>query len=146
MRAGAPRIPTEADWAGHEDDLDVQYAYKLLFGKTVDEVVHCFVDNRAIERAGELGFVPRRVFQYYVFAFVCHLESPASAGDSDCASVFLRLLYGRETSDPGSVSEIYPELRSTVDHVAENQAFFDAPLDIYRDFRDLAAEIRALCE
>jgi len=58
----------------------------------------------------------------------------------------LRLLCDRERDDPGSVSEICADLRDTVDHVAGNQAFFDADVDIYGDFRDLATELKALCE
>ena len=146
MRLPRASIPTEAEWAGHEGDLDVQYAYRLLYGKTVEEAMPCFVDNRSIERADELGFAPRRVFQYYVFAFVRYLSSPASEGDSDCASVFLRLLLRRETDDRGSVAEIFDALREAVDHVANNQSFFDADVEIYGDFRDLAAEIKALCK
>lgn len=140
-------VPDQDDWAGCHDDLDVRYACHLLFGKTVDEVRYQFRDTFSIERASELLYAPRRVFQYYVFAFVSILESPAeSVGESDCASVFLRLLCDREESDPGSVAQIYPELRATVEHVAANQAFFDAPVDIYGDFRDRAAELKALCE
>ncbi len=32
------KIPSQTDWAGHENDLDVQYARKLFFGKSVAEV------------------------------------------------------------------------------------------------------------
>jgi hypothetical protein len=100
-----------------------------------------------IERAFELTFVSRRVFQYYVFTFVELFDSPGeSVGQSDCASVFLNLLLRREREDPGSVKEIYPALRATVDHVAANQAFYDADIDIYGDFRARAAEIKTLCE
>jgi hypothetical protein len=59
---------------------------------------------------------------------------------------FLRFLCNREKSDPGSVARIYPELRATVEYVAANQAFFDADVDIYGDFRDQAAELKALCD
>jgi len=140
-------VPDQTDWAGYEADLEGRWAYRLLFGKSIDEVRYEFRDTAAIERSVELIGAPRPVFQYYVFAFVSLFESPVeSAGESDCASAFLRLLCNRERDDPGCVAEIYPELRSTVEHVATNQAFYDADLDIYGDFRDLAAELAELCE
>ena len=139
------RVPDQADWAGCEDDLEARYAYNRYFGKTRAEVMYDFRDL-VIERACELRTVPRPVFQYYIFTFVELFDSPGeSVGQSDCASVFLRLLLGREEADPGSVADIWPELRATVEHVAANQAFFDADIEIYGDFRDLAAEIAALC-
>ena len=139
-------VPDETAWAGHEDDLEVQYAYHRYFGKTTDEVMYDFRDS-VIERACELRFAPRPVFQYYVFAFVDLFASPGeSAEQSDCASVFLRLLCDREQRDPGSVAELYVELRPTVEHVANHQSFYDADLDIYGDFREHAAELAALCD
>ena len=140
------RIPDEADWAGCETNIEASYAHRLLLGKSLEEVMYLFRDT-AIERAIELRCVPRPIFQYYVFVFVQLFASPGeSAEQADCASVFLRLLWDRERDDPGSVSQIYADLRDTVDHVANNQAFFDADVDIYGDFRDLAAELEALCE
>ncbi|HEY8973101.1 MAG TPA: hypothetical protein VIN75_02710 [Burkholderiaceae bacterium] len=141
-----PRVvPGEAEWAGHEQDLEAQYAHRLYFGKTTDEIMYDFRDL-VIERASELREVPRPVFQYYVFAFVDLFASPGeSAEQADCASVFLLMLCGRERHDPGSVAEIYDDLRATVEHIANNQAFYDADVDIYGDFREHAAELAALC-
>lgn len=139
------RVPEESDWAGYEEDLDAQYAHRLMFGKTMEELLYSFRDL-PIERGSELRFMPRRAFQYYVFTFVRLFASPAeSLGQSTCADVFLSLLCEREAVDPGSVAEIYPRLRATVQHVAANQAFFDADVDIYGDFRERAAEIEARC-
>lgn len=140
------QVPDHSAWAGYEADLEGRWTHRLLFGKSIDEVRYEFRDSASIERSIELIRAPRAVFQYYVFAFVSIFESPVeSAGESDCASVFLRLLCNRERDDPGSVTEIYSELRPTVEHVANNQAFYDADLDIYGDFRDLAAELATLC-
>ncbi len=140
------RIPDAADWVGCEGDVEARYARGVLFGKSIDEVMYDFRDFTS-ERACELLAVPRPVFQYYVFAFVPLFASPGeSAEQADCASVFLHLLCDREKRDPGSVAQIHAELRATVDHVANSQAFFDADIDIYGDFRDHAAELKALCE
>ena len=146
MTIPRPRsIPGEAEWTGREGDFDVRFAYRLYFGKTTDEVMYEFREH-ASERALELRLAPRPVFQYYVFAFVDLFASPGeSVEQAECAIAFLRLLRDREQSDPGSVKEIYAELRPTVEHVADNQSFYDADRDIYGDFRDLAAPLATLC-
>lgn len=138
-------IPDNAEWAGWEEDLDVKYAHKLLFGKSISEVIHHFARS-PIERASELLFMPRKAFQYYVFAFAEYLNSDESIGDSDAASPFLRLLVAREKRDPGSVMEIYLQLSPTVTFVAQNQERFDANPDIYGHFDDLAKELDEIYE
>jgi hypothetical protein len=140
------RIPDEDDWTGHERDLESNYAYRHMFGKSIDDVMYDF-RWCAIERGIELRSMPRTTFRSYVFAFAKLLNSPGEGvAQSDCASVFLNVLREREKSHPGSVAEIYPALRATIEHVAANQAFFDADVGIYGGFRDCAAEIEALCE
>jgi len=138
------KIPGPKDWEGYEKDLDVRYAHKLFFGKSVPEVMeHFSVGGRCIERASELLFMPRKAFQYYVQAFAEYIKSEKAAGDSDAASPFLRLLLNREERDPGSVMEIYGKLSDTVDFVASHQDYFDAPRDIYGSFQELGDKIRA---
>ena len=138
-------IPGDKEWHGYDVDLDVRYAHKLLFGKSVAEVVQHFAGGRCIERANELLFMPRAAFQYYVFAFVEYIRSPEAEEDSDAASVFLRLLLNREQKDPGSVKAIYPKLGETVSFVAGNQEYFDASPDIYGSFADLGEQLHRLC-
>ncbi|HKZ18275.1 MAG TPA: hypothetical protein VJ161_12510 [Geobacteraceae bacterium] len=128
-------IPDAGDWAGYKDDLDVKYAHKLLFGKSIQEVIHHFARS-PIERADELLFMPRKAFQYYIFAFTEHLESDESIGESDAASPFLNLLLAREEKDPGSVMEIYDDLFPTIDFVSSNQERFEADPEIYGSFRE----------
>jgi hypothetical protein len=134
------KIPGNAEWFGWKEDLDVKYAHKLLFGKSISEVIKHF-DRSPIERADELLFMPRKAFQYYIFAFTEYLNSNDAIGASDAASPFLRLLIAREKRDPGSVMEIYEELFPTINFVAQNQARFDANPDIYGHFEDLAREL-----
>jgi hypothetical protein len=136
------KVPGREEWAGYEGDLDAKYAFGLLFGKATHEVLELFADGRGIERASELQFMPRKAFQYYVFAFAEYLASPAARGDSDAASPFLRLLLERERLDPGSVAEILAELAPTIDFVAANQAHFGADTRIYGSFPELADAIR----
>ena len=48
--------------------------------------------------------MPRRVFQFYIFAFAQYVMSEAAIGDPDAASCFLNNLIAREEHDPGSVA------------------------------------------
>ena len=138
-------VPGDAEWAGYEVDLDARYAHGLLYGKTIEQAQELFGQNLSIERADELQFVPRRVFQYYVFAFAECLRTDRARGDSDSASPFLHLLLERERIDRGSVSEIYRDLAPTIDFVAANQQHFDADEGIYGSFAELAREICRMC-
>jgi hypothetical protein len=135
--------PTEDDW-GSESDPDACFFYRLVYGKSFEEVTRLFNDN-AGERSHELLFVPRKVFQFYVHAFGQYLTSQDAVGQSDAASPFLHLLEERERRDPGSVREILESLDYFVDFVAARQAYFDAPKDIYGDFQEQAERIRRAC-
>ncbi|UPU35896.1 hypothetical protein M1B72_21040 [Geomonas paludis] len=131
------KIPGPKEWEGYKEDLDVQYAHKLFFGKSVPEVIkHFTVSGRCIERADELLFMPRKAFQYYVFAFAEYLRSEESTGEPDAASPFINLLLKREKKDPGSVMEIYDDLFPAIDLVASNQERFQANPEIYGNFRE----------
>ena len=139
------RIPDQKDWEGYEADLDVKHLHTLFYGKSNTDVEKYFANGRAIERMDELLFAPRRVFQYYVHAFIGYLMSEEAKGDSDAASPYLSLLEAREKRDPGSVTSIYPELAKSIDFVASHQEYFDATPDIYGSFRERAMQIRELC-
>lgn len=139
------RIPGKADWEGYDADLDVKHLHKLFFGKDNSEVERHFANGRAIERMDELLFAPRRVFQYYVHAFVGYLRSEEAKGDSDAASPFLSLLESREKRDPGSVAAIYSQLSQSIEFVASHQEYFEADPNIYGDFRERAKRIGELC-
>jgi hypothetical protein len=145
MRPLRPAIPDAKDWAGYQDDLEIRYAHKLYFGKRIDEVHSLFAQGRSIERASELLFAPRRVFQYYVFAFATYVLSDSAREDSDSANSFLLLLINREQRDPGSVKQIHGRIAPIVSAVAARQAFYNANPDIYGNFRDHEAEFAALC-
>ena len=146
MRKRNQKIPGHAEWAGDETDLDVQYARKIFFGKSIAEVQCFFGGVQSIERADELLFMPRHAFQYYVFAFADFVLSDQASGDPDSASPFLRLLISREERDPGSVSDVYEHLASFVEYVASHQSRYDANPSIYGDFRELAAQLKTLCD
>jgi len=139
------KIPDKADWAGYETDLGVTHAHGIFFGKSIADVQQYFGGVQSIGRADELLFMPRRAFQYYVFAFADFVMSAGAHDDPDSASPFLRLLVAREERDPGSVSQIYARLMPTVDYIVAHQTQYDADPDIYGNFADHAARLRALC-
>jgi hypothetical protein len=139
------KIPGPEEWAGYGDDFESRETHDFWFGKSLDDMQSTFPDCLSIQRAHELLFMPRRVFQFYVFAFAQYVMSETAIGDSDAASCFLGNLIAREEHDPGSVSEVYERLAPTVEFVGGSQARFDADHDIYGDFAEKAEKIKQLC-
>ncbi len=68
------------DWAGHHD-IDSRNVHAFWFGKSLDEVQQFFSGGRSIQRGQELLFMPRRAFQFYIFAFAQYVMSDAAVGD-----------------------------------------------------------------
>lgn len=138
------KIPGTEDWAGHTD-VDARNVHAFWFGKSLDEVQKFFEGGQSIQRGDELLFMPRRAFQFYIFAFAQYVMSEAAADDADGASSFLNFLTAREKGDPGSVAQIYEPLQATIEFVAESQARFGADHNLYGDFREKAAGLAKLC-
>jgi hypothetical protein len=63
---------------------------------------------------------------------------------SDAASCFLDLVADKLENDHALIAPIVQDLLLAVDHVADNQAAFEAPVAIYGDFRARRARIRVL--
>jgi hypothetical protein len=139
------KIPGADEWAGYKDDPEGRQAHSFWFGKSLEDVQKYFGGGRSIQRAGELLFMPRRAFQFYIFAFAQFVMSEAAIGDADAASSFLNFLTAREKRDPGSVAHIYDRLQPAIEFVAESQVRFDAGQDVYGDFRENAAALAKLC-
>jgi hypothetical protein len=137
-------VPTEKDWGDYHSDPDQEYAHRLFAGHTNEEMQPHFRAN-VIERTSELRFMPEIPFRYYMIGF----RDFVMAGDfeyegADAGSCFLRLVRQKLEQEPACIAPIIPELLETVEYVAQNQSAFDADKDIYGDFLDLAAQIRAL--
>ena len=137
--------PTRDEWGDLDADLEVKDAYRLFGGKTVGEAKPLFVEN-PIERAAELHYAPAPVLNYYLFCFVEHLLSPESAGESDMASCFLRLVRHRAASRPEDLDPVWVRLRPALATIAQRQAFYDADNNIYGSFVDLWHEIETARE
>ena len=138
-------IPDEKDWENWNDDLDTRCAFEQFGGKSISEAVELFVEN-ALYYQEDLQWMPKLPFQYYVHAYKEYLLSDRAPRDSDAASCYLRLIKLRLETDPEFVVEIFDSLLPSVRHVAENQDFYDAHMDIYGDFLVLLTEIMALNE
>jgi len=139
------KIPGAEEWAGYGDDFESRETQAYWFGKSLDDMQSGFPDGLSIQRAHELLYMPRRVYQFYIFAFAQYVMSETAVGDSDAGSCFLGNLIAREEHDPGSVREVYERLAPTVEFVGGSQARFDADHDIYGDFAEKAEKIKQLC-
>ena len=140
-------IPSEKDWGNYQADLDQQYAHKLFFGKNLEQALALFKPWSIIGRAEDLQFMPAIPFRYYIFAYCQYVSSADALGDtqsSDVASCFLRLIKGRLEDDYASIAPIMPQLLTTIEYVANNQALFAADQDIYGDFAEILQSIRHL--
>ncbi|MFZ6778822.1 hypothetical protein ACO0LD_18515 [Undibacterium sp. Ji83W] len=142
------KIPTEKDWGDYKSDLDQKYAYKIFFGKNLEEARHLF-QGAVIERTEELRFMPVIPFQYYIGAYYQYVTSPAVLSNRnapDAASCFLRLVESKLSDDPVSISPLMKELMPAIEYLAKNQALFDADIDIYGDFNEILLEIKRLAQ
>jgi hypothetical protein len=139
------KVPSEEDWGNYRSDLDQEWAHRVFAGHTNAEMQAKFRAN-VIERVDELRFMPAVPFRYYMIGFRDFIKS-LEFGDLDAAdatSCFLNLVVQKLEQDRNSILPILPELLETVDYVAKNQVAFDADLDIYGDFLEVAKRIYAL--
>jgi hypothetical protein len=137
-------IPGADEWAVN-NDVDARNVHAAWFGKSLEDVQKFFARGQSAQRGDELLFMPRRAFQFYIFAFAQYVMSEAAVGDANGASSFLKVLVSRESGDPGSVAQIYEQLQTTLEFVAESQSRFGAEHATHGDFRSKAAELAKLC-
>jgi hypothetical protein len=139
------RIPTEADWRSEPWDLDIPYAYRHFFGKTLAEAFDLFVEN-ALCHQEDIMFMPLACFRYYVHAYIDYLLSDKSAGDSDGASCFFGIVECRKEDINGSGEGLRRRVRDVLLRLREEQQWFHAEPEIYGDFRVRGAEVLKLIE
>ena len=138
-------IPTEADWGDYRSDLDQESAHGVFAGKSNDEMQQYFRDI-PVEAASDLRFMPEIPFRYYMLGF---RDCVTSGGfepynNSDAASCFLHLVTEKLETQPRCIIPIMPELIPAVEHIAHNQATFDADESIYGNFLETLKQIRVL--
>jgi hypothetical protein len=139
------RIPAEADWGDYQADLDQEWAHRLFVGKSNDEMQQHFRNN-PIEATSDLRFMPEIPFRYYMLGFRdCVMAGGFEpCDDSDAASCFIRLVAQKLETQPRYIVPIMPELLPAVEHVAHNQAAFDADESIYGNFLEILKQIQTL--
>ena len=63
---------------------------------------------------------------------------------ADAVSCFISLVKETLTDKPDFISPIIEELMPTLKHIAKNQIFYEADMDIYGNFNDDLKEIEVL--
>ena len=140
------QIPSEQDWGDYKNDLDQEYAHRIFFGKSLEEVGPVF-EHGVIERVDELRFMPLIPFRYYVRAlsnYVMSKQILANEDSPDTASCFLNLVTEKLREAPDFILPVIEDLMAAVEYVAANQTLFDADVSIYGDFTEKLAEIKIL--
>ena len=140
-----PTIPTRSDW-GEVDpaDLDAQWAFEQFLGKSFADAGELFARN-ALFYGEALESMPPVPFNFYARALAEYLTSTRARGDADGASSFLhRLAWILETRPEIIFADTKAELLSAAEHVAANQAFYEASVSIYKRFPDHLNRIKRL--
>lgn len=136
------KIPTTADWGEIDhDDLDADWAYKTFLGKSFDEALAMFQEN-ALYYQEDLQSMPAAVYNFYAPALVKYITSPQAAGDADGASSFLHMLSWMFKTRRNIISKDTESLLLfAAKQISQNQAYYDADVSIYGDFKDVYAVI-----
>ena len=138
-------IPTEVDWGDYRSDLDQEDAHRKFAGKSNDEMQQYFRDI-PVEAASDLRFMPEIPFRYYMRGFRDCVMSGGfePCNDSDAASCFLHLVTEKLETQPRCILPIMPELIPAVEHIARNQATFNADESIYGNFLETLKQVQVL--
>jgi hypothetical protein len=143
-QTNALSVPTEEDWGDYKSDLDQEYAHRVFAGRTKQHMEPRFRNN-PIESTDELRWMPDVPFRYYMLGFRDFMIGKDFDGqESDAASCFLGLILEKLEKQPLTIAPIMKELLPTIEYVAQNQAQFDAEIEIYGNFLDKLARIKTL--
>jgi hypothetical protein len=136
-------IPTKEQWGKiDKDELDTKYALKDFLGKSLNQAKNMFKDN-ALHYGDSLYAMPYIPFNYYAPAMTEYIISEDAKNDSDGASSFLHSNIWLLSEYPEIVSDETKRLLfEASEHVANNQEFYDADIDIYGKFEDLFNKLK----
>jgi len=134
------KLPTESDWDQSYRCLDTQSAYAHLAGKTYDEAVALFRKRGEIY-IEDLMVVPVPCFSFYTNACMDYLLSPCTEGDSDGANWFVSIIEQRVGDFHHFDTAFINKVINTLQHIVEQQVWYDACPTIYGDFGDRYASI-----
>lgn len=129
-----PEVPTELDW-GETSDRDIYCAFKNFNGKSNEETQNEYKSN-IIELCENLSSMPIKPFIYYIFGLKDYIERMSYSELKACLVVdyFFSLIEEKSNNHQSEISDIYIELRPLLQHIAKNQNFYDADIDIYGKF------------
>jgi hypothetical protein len=138
-------VPEEKDWGDYQSDLDRKSAHDLFAGHTNEQMRPYFRQN-PIERTDDLRWMPEAAFRYYMLGFRdCLVDRDFDFLEtSNAANCFLGLIIEKLEKQPEVIVPIMPELLPSVEHVARNQALYEAEESIYGNFLEKLAQIQAL--
>lgn len=101
-----------------------------------------FQEN-AMNYQEDLQSMPAAAFDFYAPALVKYITSTKAAGDSDGASSFLHMVSWMVKTQRNIISsDTESLLLAAAEQISRNQAFYDADVGIYGDFKDDYAEIQ----
>lgn len=127
-------VPTDSDWRSEPWCLDAEQAYRNFFGKTTVEAIRLFEEN-SLRYQEDVMFMPRRVFGYYLAAYISYLLSDASQDDAGGANAFIYLIDFKSEAQPDDIKPLWNDIEPVLKRLAENQDFYGADWLPYRSFR-----------
>ncbi|MCO7225746.1 hypothetical protein [Pleionea sp. CnH1-48] len=138
-------IPVEKDWGDINRCQELKYAYMHFHGKSMDESYVRFRAN-VIEAVSELRAMPEIPFRYYMLSFNQFIEEKEydELDAADTAHCYLRAIELKLENEPNVIEPIMNQLYETLMHVADNQAAFDAPINIYGSFEKRVEKIKLI--
>jgi hypothetical protein len=138
-------IPSRVDWGEiATENLDAQWALEQFFGKSSAEAEALFATNALYygEALQSMSPVP---FNFYARALAQYLMSDTARGDADGAASFLHTFAWVLETRPDIIDpDTKTTLLKTSEHVAANQAFYQASVSISKRFPEQLNRIKRL--
>jgi hypothetical protein len=128
-------IPTEADWDSESWGIDTPCAYGHFFGKSHNEAVAMFLDNSGLY-SEDVFFMPCVVYGFYIRDFAGYILSDKSKDDDQAASGFVLCAERGVKKCHHALRENLDIILPALDRIYVNQEYFNAPKDIYTDFKE----------
>jgi hypothetical protein len=140
-----PTTPARIDWGDVDpEDLDAQWALEQFLGRSFSDAVALFATN-ALYYGEALASMPPVPFNFYARALAQYLTSEAARDDADGASSFLRIFAWILETRPHIIEpQTRARLLNAAEHVAANQAFYQASVSIYKRFPEQLNRIKRL--
>jgi hypothetical protein len=135
------KIPDDRDWSPEFfEDADDEWAYQKLFGKTSNEALMQLKSN-SLAYTENLGAMPKAAFRFYFKVLVEYLLSEDSKGDPSAADGAFGLIKYDIQSGQNRCLELKAYLPTILREVANRQDFYDADIEIFGNFKEMAESI-----